>query len=178
MNPMYTVDELDSIVELTDVPQSDVGAPCPMVLCTEEKLLLAYFRQFPLNEEELASAREGGEYEKDEACLLVKFDVWYAYMFGPPNDEAIHGHPLAHRGLQPYAVFEVRKSSWVRGLEKMNRVHRFHKPERFEKLRHFIFTFHDSTFECVAPGFAWTKHVGSVSKVLRNSLSDGYYSGL
>jgi hypothetical protein len=175
---MYPVGEFDSLVELRNVPQSDVGAPRPMILCSEEKLLLAYHRQFPLNEDELNSARDGGEYEEDEACLLVKFNSWYAYTFGPPNDEALRGHPLFNRGLQPYAVFEVRHSSWIRSLETMNQVHRLHKPERFGKLRHFIFTFHDSTFECAALDFTWAKHAGGVSKVLRDSLSDGNYPSL
>jgi hypothetical protein len=35
----------------------------------------------------------------------------------------------------------------------MNRVHEHHQPARFERLRHFVFAFHDSTFECVAEGF-------------------------
>ena len=75
-------------------------------------------------------------------------------MFGPPNDETFSGHPLADRGLHPYAVFEVRDSSWIRKLERMNSVHHRHNRERFlEGLRHFVFAFHDSTFECVAHGF-------------------------
>ena len=35
-------------------------------------------------------------------------------------------------------------------MEKRNRVHYRHDPSRYAKLSHFIFTFHDSTFECVA----------------------------
>jgi hypothetical protein len=55
-----------------------------------------------------------------EGCLVavVRFDRPYAHMFGPPNDEAFHGHPLANRGLCPYAVFEVRDSSWLRRLRQ------------------------------------------------------------
>ena len=174
---MYTVDELDTVVELEDVPQSSVGAPCPMILCGEHSVHLAYFREFP-NEDEMESVRNGREYEKEDACLLLKFSFCYAHIFGPPNEEAIHGHPLARRGLSPFGVFEVKNSSWIRGLEVMNRVHANHKPERFQKLRHFIFTFHDSTFECVAHDFVWSKHAGSVSNVLRNSWPEGYYSNL
>ena len=172
---MYTVDDLDFLVQLRNVPQSSVGAPCPMILCGEHSLHLAYFLEFPNDDDEMKSAQEGGAYEKDDACLLVKFVRWYAYSFGPPNEEAIHGHPLAYRGLQPFAVFEVKESSWIRSLETMNRVHRSHKAERFQELRHFIFAFHDTTFECVAQDFAWTKHPGSVSKVLRDSWPEGYY---
>ena len=37
-----------------------------------------------------------------------------------------------------------------RQLERMNSVHALHNPERFSRLVHFVFSFHDSTFECVA----------------------------
>jgi hypothetical protein len=90
-------------------------------------------------------------------------------MFGPPNDEAFAGHPLSVRGLTPYGVFEVKNSSWVRRLERMNSVHPRHKPERFARLKHFIFTFHDTTFECIAEGFECTRHEGSVSRILHDS---------
>lgn len=38
-------------------------------------------------------------------------------------------------------------------MERMNRVHRAHKKELFDGLRHFIFGFHDSTFEIVGEDF-------------------------
>ncbi|HYE94937.1 MAG TPA: hypothetical protein VD962_01910, partial [Rubricoccaceae bacterium] len=61
---------------------------------------------------------------------------------------------LAERGLDPYGVFEVERSSWIRSLERMNRVHPYHKPARFERLRHIVLTFHDTTFECVTSRFS------------------------
>jgi hypothetical protein len=88
-------------------------------------------------------------------------------MFGPPNDEAFTGHPLASRGLEPYAVFEVEQSSWIRQLERMNAVHPNHKPELFASYRHFVFAFHDSTFEAVADGF----EVQLMSGSMRSAVS-------
>ena len=44
----------------------------------------------------------------------------------------------------------VLSSSWIRGLERMNRVHDGHSQERFSRLLHFILTFHDTTFECIS----------------------------
>jgi hypothetical protein len=43
-----------------------------------------------------------------------------------------------------------RDSPWIAALERRNRVHRLHDPERFASRRHFILPFHDSTFECIA----------------------------
>jgi len=40
---VYTVDSRDRVIELRDVPQSSVGAPCPIVVASELELLVAYF---------------------------------------------------------------------------------------------------------------------------------------
>jgi hypothetical protein len=75
-----------------------------------------------------------------------------------PNDEAFSGYPLADRGLMPYGAYRIERSSWVRRLERMNRVHENHRAERFDRLTHFVLTFHDSTFECVAERFHFETH--------------------
>jgi hypothetical protein len=80
----------------------------------------------------------------------LQFDGVHSLMFGAPNDKALRGHPLADRGLDAYGAYRVDNSSWVRRLERMNRVHDRHSRERFLRLQHFILTFHDSTLECVA----------------------------
>ena len=101
-----------------------------------------------------------------EPTALIEFFAPRAHLFGPPNDEAFAGHPLAGRGLHPCGAFEVRRSSWVRALERMNRVHEYHDAGRYARLRHYIFAFHDSTFECVAEGFRVTEHAGPLSSLL------------
>lgn len=81
---------------------------------------------------------------------VVRFESCWAHYFGSPNSEALHGHPLYERGLSFYGIFEVLDSSWIRLMEQRNRVHERHSAAHFDGLRHFIFTFNDSTFECVA----------------------------
>jgi len=92
-------------------------------------------------------------------------------MFGRPNDEAFHGHPLYSRGLRPYSVFEIDNSSWLRRLEEMNSVHEHHDKEKFlSAYYHFIFAFHDSTFECIADGFDYKSVDGSIAAVMAQEL--------
>jgi hypothetical protein len=92
-------------------------------------------------------------------------------MFGPPNDEAFGGHPLARRGLRPYSISEVRNSSWLELRIKMNRVHHRHSDSLFSDLRHFIFAFHDSTFECLAHDFTVSVFRGSMNAAVANMAS-------
>ena len=133
---MYEIDALDKLEPLLTLPAIDTGAPLPIVFSTEGSLLLAY----------LVDGRR---------AALIEFEAPSAHYFGPPNDEAISGHPLYSRGLRSYASFRVLGSSWIRNLEKMNRVHARHNPAQFSTLQHYIFAFHDSTFECVARDLAY-----------------------
>ena len=162
---MYQIDEKDKVIELKDVPQSSVGAPMPIILCDEHKLFLAYFLQNTPENWDFNSVRVVTANTEDYVAL-VEFEKYESFMFGNPNDEAFHGHPLASRGLEPYAVFEIENSSWLRNLEKMNSVHPYHSLEKFEKLKHFVFAFHDSTFECVAENFNISISEGSMKSIL------------
>lgn len=155
---MYNVNQ-DLPRELKEIPQSSVGAPCPIVVAEENSLLLAYYLQ-----ENPPST--------SEPCALVSFKRPYAHMFGPPNDEAFSGHPLAVRGLRPYAVFEIERSSWVHTLERMNSVHPCHRPEQFANYKHYVFAFHDCTFECIAEGFAISSRHGSPWAVLAHAQNE------
>ena len=148
---MYEVDDKDIVLPLEGVPQSSVGSPRPFVMADEYVVVLAYciedygrlWREAPQIIPSIDNA---------EDVAIVRFDG-HTHMFGPPNDEAFAGHPLASRGLKPYGAFRVKNSSWIRRLESMNSVHPNHRPERYRTLQHLVFTFHDSTFECVCERF-------------------------
>jgi hypothetical protein len=73
-----------------------------------------------------------------DLTVVVTFPFCAAQLFGEPGAKSLHKHPLAERGLKPYGAFEVRDSSWARSLGGPGRG------------KHFIFTFRDSVFECVA----------------------------
>lgn len=83
--------------------------------------------------------------------------------FGDPNDEGRMEHVLYDKGLRNigYAVCEVLHSRWAK--EEMDRQRativriwggRGAKTYEPEPLRHFLVSFHDSTFECLATD--WT----------------------
>jgi len=102
------------------------------------------------------------EHEADEPCALASFEGAYAHRFGPPNDEAFAGHPLADRGLRPFALFEVEQSSWLA----------YHRPEHFAKYKHYMIAFPNSTFECIAEGIAISIHRGSIWSVVSQAPNE------
>src|SRR5215475_2304255 len=163
---MYIIDEKDRVVPTNDIPQSSIGAPIPVVLSDEFVAVVAFYLQNTPDGWDGTSVRVVGKEAEGEPLALVKFSICYASMFGPPNDEAFGGHPLASRGLRPYGAFIIENSSWIRRLEQMNSVHRYHKPERFWARKHYVLSFHDSTFECVADGYVIESHESSIKKIL------------
>lgn len=163
---MYEVDHLDKVVKLKDVPQSDVGAPLPFVVGDESHVVLAYLASEPDPAWDGTYTTSVRPTSMGQVVAILHFERALAHMFGPPNDEALFGHPLAKRGLSHYAAFEIQQSSWIRKLERMNSVHPNHLPGMFSDNKHFIFTFHDSVFECIAEGFSIKLARGSIRTVL------------
>jgi hypothetical protein len=75
---------------------------------------------------------------RKNAHIIVTFHVAFAHKFGPPDRRGLAAHPLAARGLKADGAFEVKASAWARECGKG---------------RHYVFTFKDGVFECVAEGY-------------------------
>lgn len=130
---MYEIDERDRVVELKEVTPPDVIAPLPLVISKEGAVVLSY----------IASRYVG---------VIVSFPVCHAHYFGPPGEDAFKGHPLAARGMKCHSVYEVQESSWIRALERSNRLpsKERDKNRSLGDWKHFAFPFRDALFECVA----------------------------
>lgn len=96
-------------------------------------------------------------YRSGESTAVLVFEGCAAIQFGYPNDEALEGHPLWGFGLAYHGAFEVVDSPWRSALEAQNAV-AFPDTAWGEGLRHFVLTFHDTTFECLSAGVgvAWS----------------------
>src|SRR5262249_18265591 len=114
----------------------------------------------------------------------VEFQRCRSATLGDPNDEVLHGHRLWGRGLHAYGAFIVRNSAWVAELKRMNEVHPnyqdpkyprgeyYFKPPPWESMKHYLFTFPDSTFECVAEGFSVQTRSASMPEVLQEVVQN------
>lgn len=161
---MYEIDSLDEVVELSGVPRPEVGAPMPIVIADDRNVLIAYYTT--------EQSAVGG----NNNVAVVSFRSCLMHMFGYPNDEALGAHPLYNRGLQFYGVFEIKNSSWVRNVERMNSVHPDHSKvqERYLAKKHLIFTFHDSTFECIVDGLDVDTYIGSMDSTMKRMIKRVY----
>ena len=129
----------------------DVGAPLPTLLQSDQSAELFFLLP-----------------DDGERVGHIRFERLMSSLFGAPNDETFNGHPLHGSGFQPYCAMRVVNSTWIAELERMNRVHRYHEPAAYTVLEHFIFPFHDTTFECVARSFS----ASTVDRRLADAVKD------
>lgn len=147
------------------VPEAAVSEA--VLLQTEDGAVLSFSAMRPQPNGKRADAGYG----------IVEIDRCSLTKFGYPNDEALPGHPLHEKGLDAYGVFEVHNSSWVKLITQQNRVAFPKTPE--SKQRHFIITFHDCTFECIArelKASTSTKRYAEVFEEMRKRVFP-YYDG-
>ena len=134
---MATEPAADSVVDLDIGVSPDAGVSGALVLQDEYDTRLAFHATTKASK----GSRAGMAIVTFQRCLLTRF--------GYPNDEALGEHPLYQRGLGLYGVFEVLNSSWARSVVVQNRRSFPETPDDYAD-RHFVFTFHGSTFECLA----------------------------
>jgi hypothetical protein len=140
-----TMSEPESIVKLDWGCRPEAAVSDAVLVQTEHSAFLTFNAMRPSDR----MSPYGGPQMEDAGIALVEFEMCTITKFGYPNDEAWGGIPRT-RGLG-YGIYEVLNSTWVRELTTLNR---FSFPDTPEDVRsrHFLFLFHDSSFECIAAG--------------------------
>ena len=160
------VPEGDIVTELTQFPQMCSAVPVPVVLAGEHRLALAYRLDLeprsPIGYETIRPI----DPEEIGPVVFVKFEQFTAVKFGHPNDEGLGGHRLWGRGLVPYAVNEVRDSSWLREIVRIDQAHYNYTPGMRDGTRHLVFSFHDTTLEVLTRSFTFETLATSVGRLL------------
>lgn len=134
----------------------DTGAPLPRVISNGYKTFLMYY----IGENDPAWKAQAQTHEindlktgHDDIIALVEFNHCYCYRFGGINEEVISGHPLFEHGLEAYAAHIIENSKWIQEQSKINAVHKNYSQALWDKRKHYVFTFHDEIFECIADGY-------------------------
>jgi hypothetical protein len=137
------------LVLIDDLFRADDVEPGPLVVAHGTWLQVIFYSA------ELFNAPAS---EHREEVIELKFRYCDYYSLGPPNDEALGGHPYSELGLGPYSFYELLDSDLMVKLKSYNRFHRSNNPDSYRDYHHYILTFKDQLFECVATGFEVVKH--------------------
>lgn len=134
-------------------PEIMVGAPNPMVFADEHVVNLAY-------------------YDVEDDVALITFEHCFEFRMGMPGESRISSSPYSGLGILNFEAHIVENSPWMDELEKRYKVlSDFSQGER--KYTHYLFTFHDRTFECISSGYCITRHMETtVKKVLESKVSN------
>ena len=135
--------------EIKGLFEMDFGAPSPTVLSNDNELILIFYADS--DEKTLALKERNIIYDK--GIIVLKFKNYLKYTFGLPGDETIEGHPYRKFGLNSYMFCEVEESDFIMSLQNIDKVHPYYNPEKWKFYKHYIITFHDNMFECVALDF-------------------------
>jgi hypothetical protein len=133
----------DNIVELDLGIRPEAAVSGAVCLQTEARTFLTFNAMRPTNR---MSPHSGPSLE-NAGTAIVEFKRCLVSRFGYPNDEARWGIPR-YKGVS-YGIYEVKDSTWIKEVVRLNR-YCFPETKDDYVRRHFLFAFHDDTFECLA----------------------------
>ena len=148
----------------------DHGAPSPTILSNDIELFIAFYA----DKENASTIPQERNMIYDTGIFALKFTGYLKYIFGIPGDETIYGHPYSKLGMQSYSFYELRNSDLIKSLQDIEKVHPEYNAERWKMYKHYILTFHDNMFECIAQGFEIKEENTSLynqASVMLNELS-------
>lgn len=138
------------LIEIEGQFQMDVGALSPLLIADEGNLRLIFY------------SNDENSHLYDPGIIELSFKNHGFFSFGPPNDEALNGHPYYELGLRSYAFYELQDSELIAKISTYSRHHHFYNPNAYDKSHHYILTFKEQLFECVASSFEVYKHPESI----------------
>jgi hypothetical protein len=151
------------VTEIHDIFTMDAGAPQPLLIAKEGSATLFFL----LYED---SSFGNDDDEASQVGKLVFSRCSYSSL-GIPSNETLSGHHYYDLGLESFGFYEVEDSDLIQRLMKIQSVHPYYDPMKWSKYKHFIITFHDSTFECVATGYSFKRTSGELYYDLVNAPS-------
>ncbi|OAJ54737.1 hypothetical protein A6V36_34795 [Paraburkholderia ginsengiterrae] len=147
----------DQVVLLDSVPHPAADAAEPFIVASDHRLILCY----PIAESDFE--RFGPFDPDDDPFCAVLFPDAVFHRLGPPGEVDLEVHPLASQGLAGYSVHEVMNSSLAAELVAI--------APAGSAQRHFVITFLESTFECVASDHTVVGVFGAGEIAMREAFS-------
>lgn len=145
----------------------DVGAPFPHVLSNHHETFLIYRLKTPPDPGWDGATIRIVTGKEPMPVAVVKFQT-RSFRFGVDwNEDNVHVHKLADRGLEAYRAHEIANSHWIQELKEADsRCDPYDLIlSRNDETKHYFFAFHDDYFECLAYGY-------TVEVIEDRSLSD------
>lgn len=136
------------LIEIKELPNMDTGAPSPVIISSDIKLYLTFYKEMDYEME--LHQRDN---ILDVGVVFIEFHGFIKYTFGMPGNETIQGHPYSKLGMKAYSFYELKESDLIIKLQDIDKIHPYYSTEKWNKYKHYILTFHDNMFECIAESY-------------------------
>ncbi|MEM1338966.1 MAG: hypothetical protein AAGF96_14500 [Bacteroidota bacterium] len=143
----------------------DIGAPSPKIISDDINLTVLFYVDLFDSVRITDKVKERNIFV-DSGTAILKFELCRIHKFGSPSDETISGHRYYDMGLDSYSFFIVHDSEWVKELKEIGSHHPYYNERSFDGFEHYIITFKDNTFECIAKNYS----INFSSKPLKENL--------
>jgi hypothetical protein len=145
------------LIEINSGFQISVGAPEPIVIADCGVLTLSFYIE-----------------SDNEKTITLIFRRYSYFRLGVPGNETLSGHPYSIIGLKSHSFYELKHSDLIENLKKISSIHPKYDANVWLNDRHYILTFHDNMFECIAQEFEIREENTSLynqAAVMLNKLS-------
>jgi hypothetical protein len=156
------------LIEINGLFEMDCGSPSPTILSNDNELFIAFYAD-----------KKGNFFEPterntiyDTGIFALKFKRYLKYSFGLPGNESLDGHPYKKLGIKSYSFYELEDSDLIKELQNIEKVHPYYDSAKWKMYKHYIITFHDNMFECVAQGFEIREENASLYNQVSNMLRE------
>lgn len=129
------------LIEIKEDFTISYGALCPVLLSDDYQLRLFFYNNSNNNER-----------------VELRFMSYSFFSFSPPNDEALNGHPYYELGLVSCGFFELLDSDLINKVKSYGRHHPYYNPKAYDDSHHYIITFKEQLFECIASQHEFETH--------------------
>ena len=120
----------------------DDGFPSPKIISNSNNLYL----NFRVDDE---------NYE----TVTLKFLNHHLYKIGYPGNETLYYHPYSINGINTSEIYLIKNSDWINELKEIDKNHPYFNEDKWNSLNHYVITFHDDLFECIAKNFEITNDI-------------------
>ncbi len=108
------------------------------------------------------------EFTREENLLgLIQFENVFIQKFGYPNDEGLHQHNYYKNGLSFYHSHLVEESDWIKERNDKRSVNKVTGQNYLDGYSHYILTFQENTFECIAKKYTLRYYNDERQRILK-----------
>ena len=147
----------------------DAGAACPNIICDSMHLKVLFYLDLFNSSEPVTMIKER-DVENDTGIAILNFKRKYIHKFGVPGDETLHGHPYYQIGLKHYSFFSVEDSDWIKDIKRIASHHPYFNENNYNNLNHYVLTFKEGVFECVATDYSIEYSFDSMNNTLQRTI--------